>query len=780
MPLRYVFSAFWGGQEGTFLLWALFGGLLAVMLRFKARQYEAPVMFFYLGINLFLMLMLLKASPFIRHDVTPADGNGLNPLLQDPWMTIHPPIMFFGFASLGICAAYAMAALVKEDWDSWVRRAVPWTTFGVMALGTGLLLGGYWAYSILGWGGFWGWDPVENSSLVPWLVAVALLHNQVIQIKQGIFRRSNVIIAMLPFVLVTYSTFLTRSGVLADFSVHSFTDLGINQFLVAFMVVFLGGGLALFVWKFKRIPTEKTEAPLFSREYVIFLGSLAFGLFALFVLAGHLVAHLHPVVGAGLERAAALLQPRRAPVRDPDRDSDGLLAVPALDAHRSARLAAAGARSDRRVPGVGSGLLLPRCAQHRVPAHDGGRHLCRAGQSLAGGPDDHGELESHRRIPRSPGDRPGHHRHPHVDRLQHQAVGGAPQGPGGRGAGLRVQVHRGRARSRKAGRTPTTSPCAPRTAPHTMSPTMFFSDMNAGMMKKPAIQSFLMSDVYVSPIATDVDPLEDRIEKRVMLVKDRSQDVLGIPMVLRSANTEPFKAPMMPEGSEHSTGTRVCAVVEATVNGETVTLTPSFLTFTDGHTSPMPAEIPNAGSTIRLLGVNADGSIVQFGVVAPPTVLGRGESAQIGEFTVELFGYDVDTPTRQGGSTKVYAHSKVTVGGQSFDVRPAIISRPGSEELERIEAPIGNTGMNLVLLDVEAQKALAQLYVAPAPQEYFYAEVSTKPFIGLLWMGTAIVLIGLILATLHRWRLAGKLATTSGGREKPLAMLKKNGKREAA
>jgi hypothetical protein len=313
-----------------------------------------------------------------------------------------------------------------------------------------------------------------------------------------------------------------------------------------------------------------------------------------------------------------------------------------------------------------------------------------------------------------------------------------------------------------------------------MSPTMFFSDMNAGMMKKPALQPFLMRDVYLSPIATDMDPLEDRIEKRVMLVKDQSQDVLGIPMVLRSAHTEPFKAPMMPEGAEHSTGTRVSAMVEATVNGEAVTLSPSFLTFTDGHTSPMPAEIPGAGSTIRLLGVNADASIVQFGIVAPPTVLGRGATAQIGEFTVELFGYDVDTPARQGGSTTVYAHSKVTVGGQSFEVRPAVISRPGSEELERIEAPIGNTGMNLVLKDVDGQTAMAQLYVAPAPQEYFYAEVSTKPFIGLLWMGTAVVLIGLIMATLHRWKLAGKLATTSAGGEKPFTLLKKNGKREAA
>jgi cytochrome c-type biogenesis protein CcmF len=779
MPFRYVFSAFWGGQEGTFLLWALFGGLLAVMLRFKAKQYEAPVLFFYLGINLFLMLMLLKASPFSRHDVAPADGNGLNPLLQDPWMTIHPPIMFFGFASLGIPAAYAMAALVKEDWDNWVRRAVPWTTFGVMALGTGLLLGGYWAYSILGWGGFWGWDPVENSSLVPWLVAVALLHNQVIQMKRNIFRRSNVLIAMLPFILLTYSTFLTRSGVLADFSVHSFTDLGINQFLVAFMVVFLGGGLALFVWKFKRIPTEKTEAPLFSREYVIFLGSLAFGLFALFVLLGT----SSPIYTRWWGPASSVppLYYNRAGL--PFAILIGILMgfSPYLlwmrtDLRASLRQAL--------IPVIASLLLGV------VYFFFGVRNIQYLLMMVAGTFAALGNLWLAARMMTTNWRGTGGY-------LAHVGIGLAIVGiltstaystkqsvvlPKGQevlalGYGFKYLGTRPVEEGRKNAYDVTL-----RTADsaYLMSPTMFFSDMNAGMMKKPALQPFLMRDVYLSPIATDMDPLEDRIEKRVMLVKDQSQDVLGIPMVLRSAHTEPFKAPMMPEGAEHSTGTRVSAMVEATVNGEAVTLSPSFLTFTDGHTSPMPAEIPGAGSTIRLLGVNADASIVQFGIVAPPTVLGRGATAQIGEFTVELFGYDVDTPARQGGSTTVYAHSKVTVGGQSFEVRPAVISRPGSEELERIEAPIGNTGMNLVLKDVDGQTAMAQLYVAPAPQEYFYAEVSTKPFIGLLWMGTAVVLIGLIMATLHRWKLAGKLATTSAGGEKPFTLLKKNGKREAA
>jgi len=196
MPLRYIIASFWGGQEGTFLMWAAYGGLLSVFLMRKAYQYENVVNFFYMGITSFLLLMLVKASPFAKLVIPegsglPLDGQGLNPLLQDPWMTIHPPIMFFGFASFGIPAAFAMAALVKQDWDDWVPRAMPWTLLGVLALGTGLTLGGYWSYSILGWGGYWGWDPVENSSLVPWLFGITLLHSQMIQMRRGLFRRAN-------------------------------------------------------------------------------------------------------------------------------------------------------------------------------------------------------------------------------------------------------------------------------------------------------------------------------------------------------------------------------------------------------------------------------------------------------------------------------------------------------------------------------------------------------------------------------------------------------------
>ncbi len=776
MPFKYVVASFWGGQEGTFLLWATYGSLLALFLRFKARQYEAPVLFFYLGINLFLMLMLLKANPFATMAQVPADGNGLNPLLQDPWMTIHPPIMFFGFASLGIPAAYAMAALVKEDWDNWVRRAIPFTTFGVMALGTGLLLGGYWAYSILGWGGFWGWDPVENSSLVPWLVAVALLHNQVIQNKKGIFRRINIFLAMLPFVLLTYSTFLTRSGVLADFSVHSFTDLGINQFLVAFMVVFLGGGLTLFAFKFRRIPVDKVQAPLFSREYFIFLGSLAFGLFALFVLLGTsspLLSRLwgHPsnvqpefynrtgvpfaiLIGVLMGVSPFLFWSR----------NDFRAALPRLLWPVGASVIAlpilyvAGVKNLGYLAMLDAGLfaaLANATVMVLVMRQNWsgiGGYLAHIGIGLAliGILTSTGFGEKQTVVlPRGE---------------EVRAVG-----YGFKFMGVRP-IEDGKKNAYDV---------ALRTADaaYLVSPTMFFSDFNGGMMKKPAIQPFFVRDVYLSPIGYAQDRLSDRIDTPLMLMPDKPQAADGMTFTLKDIQT----TPMADDGHGHdSQGQDVTATILAEAGGESATIKPVLKTFADGHTEVVPATVPATGSQVTLEAAGAVVSAAKIGVGRPPLILSQGESGTQGEYAIALQGFDVEQAARPGGSVKVYAHSTVTVGGQDYHLQPGLISRPGQEELESIEAPIGQTGMNLVLADLEAATGKAHFQVAPAPQEYLYAEASTKPFIVLLWIGTAVVLIGLVMATLNRARMAGRLSAQLAGSNKKVAVLKKNGKRHAA
>ncbi|MBW3624406.1 MAG: cytochrome c biogenesis protein CcsA, partial [Armatimonadetes bacterium] len=204
-PWDYLFATLWAGQEGTFLLWCSYITLFGVVVRHYAKHYEASVMFFLNIIRLSLLIVLVGKSPFapvaailpeamqnantfrqtlfaffnpgaLNMSQVPPDGQGLNPLLQNPWMRIHPPTLFLGFAACAVPFAFAMAAMWKQDYHGWVRRALPWTALAFTVLGTGIMMGGYWAYAVLGWGGYWAWDPVENGSKVPWLFTVVLLH----------------------------------------------------------------------------------------------------------------------------------------------------------------------------------------------------------------------------------------------------------------------------------------------------------------------------------------------------------------------------------------------------------------------------------------------------------------------------------------------------------------------------------------------------------------------------------------------------------------------------
>ena len=209
----------------------------------------------YLSTFLGIVAILCKQSPFkLLPPPPPADGVGLNPLLQDPWMVIHPPVMFLGFASLSVPFSFAIAALWKKRWDGWITRALPWALLTFLTLGTAILMGGYWAYKTLGWGGYWGWDPVENTSLVPWLFTAALVHGMFLQRSRKRHRKINLILACTAYAAILYGTFLTRSGVLADFSVHSFIDLGITGWLVGILGTFIVLSVALIAWRWRTIP----------------------------------------------------------------------------------------------------------------------------------------------------------------------------------------------------------------------------------------------------------------------------------------------------------------------------------------------------------------------------------------------------------------------------------------------------------------------------------------------------------------------------------------------
>ena len=303
LPLKYVFSAFWEGQEGSFILWLFWHAVLGVILLFTAKKWEAPAMIVFALVQAFLASMILGiypfglkigSSPFVLMRNVPEniglpwtqvsdyllrfpgfmDGTGLNPLLQNYWMTIHPPTLFLGFASTLVPFAFAMAALFNKDYKGWVKPAIPWAYFSVMILGVGILMGGAWAYEALSFGGFWAWDPVENSSLVPWITMVGAAHLLLIVRNRKTGLTSAFFMTIVSFLLVLYSTFLTRSGVLGDSSVHAFVDLGLSGQLLIYLLFFIVISFGMFFFRYKSIPKSKKDDELSSREFWMFIGSL--------------------------------------------------------------------------------------------------------------------------------------------------------------------------------------------------------------------------------------------------------------------------------------------------------------------------------------------------------------------------------------------------------------------------------------------------------------------------------------------------------------------------
>ncbi len=276
MAPLYYFPSFWAGQEGSFLLWGFWIAILGVVLAWTAGAAERRVMPVYASVLLFLMGMLVIKPPFLPTvdsfgiQVTPAEGLGLNPNLENYWMVIHPPTLFLGFAALTVPFAFALAALAWREWDGWLRRALPWSLFGFSVLGLAMMMGGYWAYEMLGWGGFWEWDPVENGPFVPWMLLLGFLHAAQIQRVRGGFLKPTLVLALLPFSGALYETFLTRTGVLDKFSVHSFSTLGgsANSVLLGVLLAVVGVSVGALLWRTKTIPkSESASDDLQSREF---------------------------------------------------------------------------------------------------------------------------------------------------------------------------------------------------------------------------------------------------------------------------------------------------------------------------------------------------------------------------------------------------------------------------------------------------------------------------------------------------------------------------------
>ncbi len=269
-------AAVWAGQPGSFVIWALWGVLAAQVLVRRTRNNEPYVLSIFMSIQAALLIFMLIRNPFVPHlengiPTFPTDGKGLNATLHNMWMLIHPPILFVGFALMAVPFAFALGGLWRRDYDGWVRDALPWTLAAWAFLGLALLLGGYWAYETLNWGGYWGWDPVENSALVPWFTALALIHAMLVQRASGGLRRTTIALALMTYVLVFYATFLTRSGVLSSFSVHSFVEEGLKTVMISYLSILAFGSLLFFAWRWRDMPAKPLSTKLLSRDSFVVL-----------------------------------------------------------------------------------------------------------------------------------------------------------------------------------------------------------------------------------------------------------------------------------------------------------------------------------------------------------------------------------------------------------------------------------------------------------------------------------------------------------------------------
>ncbi|TFV95879.1 cytochrome C biogenesis protein [Algoriphagus kandeliae] len=300
LPVHYMISSFWEGQEGAFILWIFWNVVLGLILIHTNKLWEAPVMIVFALVQAFLVSMILGvvvgdlkigSSPFIllrdatqapvfqiNPDFVPEDGTGLNPLLQNIWMVIHPPTLFLGYASTLVPFAFLIGGLAMKRYSEWIRPSLPWAIFSAMILGMGILMGAYWAYVTLNFGGYWNWDPVENAVYVPWLILVAAVHTMITFKKSSTALKTSMVLVILSFILVLYATFLVRSGVLGDASVHSFTDLGLSGQLLIYMLFFTAVALFFTIRSWKHIPTSEREASVYSREFWIFIGATTLGL----------------------------------------------------------------------------------------------------------------------------------------------------------------------------------------------------------------------------------------------------------------------------------------------------------------------------------------------------------------------------------------------------------------------------------------------------------------------------------------------------------------------
>jgi cytochrome c-type biogenesis protein CcmF len=300
LPPYYIFSAFWAGQKGSLLFWAVVLSLFASLAQLLTPRRYAHLMPYVAGVTsavvvFFVSVMLFGSSPFERLPYTPADGRGLNPQLQNVGMVIHPPMLYLGYISITIPFAFAIAALLSRRLDTgWIQAIRKWTLVSWLFLSIGITLGMWWAYVELGWGGYWAWDPVENASFLPWLTMTAFLHSVMIQEKRGMLKRWNLGLIVGTFLLSIFGTFITRSGVIA--SVHSFTQSNVGYFFLAFLTLAAVLSFTLLYTRWPELEAEVQLESMVSREAAFLFNNLLLVGIAFSVLWGTLFPILSEAV----------------------------------------------------------------------------------------------------------------------------------------------------------------------------------------------------------------------------------------------------------------------------------------------------------------------------------------------------------------------------------------------------------------------------------------------------------------------------------------------------
>ena len=749
LPTRYLVATLWAGQEGSFLLWLMWGMVVGLPLIRYAQHYEERTMVVYNMAQISLLLILLRQSPFrfisdLAPGQVPVDGQGLNPLLQNPWMTIHPPIMFLGYAATAVPFAFAIAALWGRRYDEWTRASLPWALVTVVTLGCAILLGGYW-----------GWDPVENASLVPWIASAALVHGMILQRARGRFRKLNFSLAILAYVLVVYGTFLTRSGVLADFSVHSFVDLGITGWLVGNLAGAMVIGFGALLWRWREIPSEPGDEPFLSRTVFFVVAIAALLGTAATVLVGTsapLITRLATkpsqvgpsfynrvtlpigIVLATLLGTVPFLQWKGAAKEFRNR----LLVAAGFAATCGAVALAVGAHGAMYVAfllvslfAFFSNLLktVDEVRQRKFRAAGGYLAHVGLGLMLAG-------IVVSSAYDRSQKVTLALNESKQVMGYTLTFKGVDKPTPNAREAML-VEV-----REKDGGS-------------YVARPRMFRNEKTNQMVANPDVHVRLTHDVYVSPIEFDPGRVPENGD---VLDLGKGQTGRAGPLEITFDDFE--------MAANHADTGKLTIGARLTVKGQagTQTVTPAMHASGPGEFTAEPVEIAGfKGAAVALDGVNANSGHVRLrvtgfahGGVAKSAVLHKGETLTYKGVTLAFDDFDLSDFDPEANKINIGAVLKVGGGPKPAEITPRFHGGEGGPSYDDADVP-GLPGVKVRTGKMNPNEKTVEIQVldADAPADTgepmrFSVDVTVKPMIGLLWSGLVVLLTGGIMAVIRR------------------------------